>query len=155
MPNTEELLKIEGILASLAETIKRQGDDWVAEIKDIREDLDGFENRLDDHASMIHSLIIWRDSNGSPGAEARLREVERCSHEISKEKLPERLNMAEADILGLHRIADSAMKAVIEESVNGTLDKRAKTTIERIKAWGPIVAAALAATAVVLSAVLR
>jgi hypothetical protein len=154
MPNTEELQKIEGILAALADTIKRQGDDWVAQIKDIREDLDKFEDRLDDHSDMIHSLIIWRDSNGSPGAEDRLREVERCSHEIAKEKLPERMNMAEADILSLHRIADSAMKAVIEESVNGTLDARSKTTIERIKAWGPIISAALAAVAIVLTAVL-
>jgi len=155
MPNTEELQKIEGILSSLTETIRRQGDAWMTEIKEIKLDLEGFEDRLDSHADLIRSLMQWRDSNGSPGAEERLRWVEKCALLIEKEKMPERLNMAEADISSLHRIADSAMKAVIEDSVNGTLDKRAKTAIEQIKAWGPIVSATLAALAIVLSAVLR
>jgi len=155
MPNTEELKKIEGILGSLTETINRQGEQWNAEIKEIRDDLDELDNRLDNHSEILRSLLIWRDSNGSPGAEERLRNVERCSIEIDKEKLPGRMNMAEANIRVLQNVADSAIMSGVHDAVTETLDKRSRTAIEIIKAWGPIVSALLAALAIVLSAVLR
>lgn len=154
MPNTEELQKIEGLLASVVETIKKQGEDWMAEIKEIKCDLESFENRLDSHADMIRSLLQWRDSNGSPGAEDRLRCVYDKCVEIEKHKLPVRMDMAESNIRILQNVADSSVTAWVKGAVNDTLDKRSRTAVEVIKAWGPIVSAALAALAIVLAAVL-
>ena len=154
MPNTEAIKDLEIKIDDLVMGISSREQARAAEIVDLREDIETLDGRLDAHHDILSSLLQWRDSNGSPGAEERLRGVEKCAVDLTKEKLPERMNSAEADIISLHRIADTAMRAVIEESVNGTLDKRSKTTIERIKAWGPIVSATLAAAALVLAAVL-
>jgi hypothetical protein len=155
MPNTEELQKIEGILGTMAETIKRQGDDWALKIKEIIDDFEELDTRLDSHAELIRSLLIWRDSNGSPGAEERLRNVEKCAIEVDRHKLPTRMDMAEANITILQHVADSSIMAGVQGAVSETLDKRARTAVEMLKAWGPIVSATLAAIAIVLSAVLR
>jgi hypothetical protein len=61
----------------------------------------------------------------------------------------------EADIVALQRIADHVILPDIQSAVAGAMDARSKTGIERLKAAGPIIAALLAATAVVLAAVLR
>jgi hypothetical protein len=155
MPNTEELQKIEGILGTMAETIKRQGEDWALEIREIKKDFEELDERLDGHSEMIHSLLLWRDSNGAPGAEDRLRKVEQCAIELTGHKLPTRLDMAEANITILQHVADSSIMAGVQGAVSETLDKRARTAVEMLKAWGPIVSATLAAIAIVLSAVLR
>ena len=154
MPNTEEILKLEGKVDTLTSAIINQGIRWEVQLKEMKSDFEEFESRLDSHSDQINSLIIWRDSNGSPGAEDRLRHVEQCAINIDKENLPDRVCHNEADIRVLQGIADSAIMKGVQGAVNDTLDKRARTAVEILKAWGPIVAAALAATVVVLAAVL-
>lgn len=124
------------------------------ELKDIKLGMNEVDGRLDAHSEELRSLLQWRDSNGSPGAEERLRVVEHCSVELEKEKLPPRVGVLEAHVVTLQRIADSAIMEGVQVAVNDTLDKRDRTVIAKIKAWGPIVSAALAAAALVLAAVL-
>ncbi len=124
------------------------------ELKDIKLSMNEVDGRLDAHSEELRSLLQWRDSNGSPGAEERLRVVEHCSVELEKEKLPPRVGVLEAHVVTLQRIADSAIMEGVQVAVNDTLDKRDRTVIAKIKAWGPIVSAALAAAALVLAAVL-
>jgi len=154
MPNTEELKHLQDKIDTLTGTINKQGEDWTSEIADMKDTFDEFEDRLDSHSDSIRSLMQWRDSNGSPGAEDRIRCVERFFIDISRENLPPRLNMVEAEIDALQKYTDSAIFNGVQGAVNDTLDRRAKTTIEKIKAWGPIVSAALAAAAIVLAEVL-
>jgi len=151
MPNTEELVKLEGKIDDLHGEIR---DKLEVELKEMRLDIESMDEKIDIHADKILKLELWRDSNGSPGAEDRLRCAERFITSIDKENLPPRMSMVEAEVEALQKIAYSAIMESVQGAVNVTLDKRAKTAVEKVKAWGPIVSAAIAATAVVLAAVL-
>lgn len=83
------------------------------------------------------SLEYWRNGNGASGAEERLQAVEDGLLYYSRERIPQRLNCVEADMAAVQRIADHAIEHGVRGAVNDTLDKRDKTAIAKIKAWGP------------------
>ena len=142
--------KIDGVMIAV-QKVETKLD---SELKQADYRFDELDARVDNHSENIRSLLQWRDSNGSPGAEMRLRCVEDSAKEWSGEHLPNRMAMTEANVLALQKIVDSTIFDNVQGAVTETLDKREKTAIEMIKAWGPIVAAIVAAVAAVLSGVL-
>ena len=123
--------------------------------KKATERLDEHDNLLDSHSSRIQSLEQWRQGNGARGSEERLQCVELYTAELNKANLRPRLNLAESDIKALQRIADSAIMEGVHTAVNETMDKRDKTAIAKIKAWGPIVAALCALGAAMAAALVK
>ena len=146
---------LEQKIDNLSNDIRLQGENWSIEIKEIKQRFDGFENRLDSHADMLGALFHWKNSNGSPGAEERIRKSAASISEYDRENIAPRLNMIEADVRVLQNITDSTIRTGVQGAVNDTLDKRDRTAIAKIRAWAPIIAALLAALAVVLTAILR
>jgi len=120
---------------------------------EIKDNFREFEGRLDNHSERLNDLEHWYTGNETRGAEKRLQCLEEYAGEINKANLRPRMNVAEADIIALQKIADSAIMESVQGAVNVTLDKRAKTTVERIKAWGPIAAAISAVIVAVLTAI--
>ena len=142
--------KIDGVMV---EVQKVEGK-LETELKQVSFRFDEVDDRLDAHSDTINRLKQWGLGNGGPGAEDRLRVVEKCSVELDKANLPNRVAFVEADVVALQKIADGRMLDGIGNAVNATLDERSKTTVERMKAWGALLTPILAATAVVLAAVL-
>jgi hypothetical protein len=134
--------------------IKHVEDKLDSELRQIDNMFDGVDDRLDGQSENVRSLLQWRDSNGSPGAESRLRKVEDCSLEIAQADLPRRVSLTEADVKALQMITDGNMRTAVSDSVNATLDLRSRTTIERMKAWSQLLTPILAAVAIVLAALL-
>jgi hypothetical protein len=151
---SEDTKILENKIDCLVDDIHAQGENWSTEIKEIKLRFDNFEERLDSHADMLSALFHWKNSNGSPGAEERIRKATEGMADMDRTNIAPRLNMIEADIRVLQNITDSTIRAGVQTAVTDTLDKRARTAVEILKAWGPILAAALAAIAVVLAAIL-
>lgn len=154
MADTQDINKLENKIDNLAldvSDIKLRLD---GEMKDMKLSMGEIDNRLDGHSECIRQLRQWGLGNGGPGAEERLRSTERFVITMDKANVPNRLGQAEAHIETLQRIADSAILEGVQGAVNDTLDKRDRTAIAKVKAWGPIIAAMCAATGAVLAAVL-
>jgi len=158
MPETVALeRKIDDLTTALTDFRSRfnELDALTEAVKDIKGTLSEVNERLDAHSDDIHSLLQWRDSSVGTGAEDRLQKTERSIVLSDALNLGPRTSVNEADIVALQRIADHVILPDIQSAVAGAMDARSKTGIERLKAAGPIIAALLAATAVVLAAVLR
>lgn len=121
---------------------------------EIKEDFREFEDRLDNHSERINDLEYWHRGNGGKGAEERLQSLEGYCGEINKANLRPRVNMLEADVEALQKIADSAIMEGVQGAVKKSLDAREKTTAARLKFWGPIIIALITSSALVLQAVL-
>lgn len=116
---------------------------------------DEIDRRLDDHSDRLGVVEIWEKGNGvTRGAEVRLQGVESFGQTLDKENISSRLNMAEANIETLQHVADRAILEGVQGAVNDTLDKRDRTFIAKMKAWGALITPILAAIAIVLAAVL-
>lgn len=127
-------------MADLAIRVDRIEED----IKDHQVQLDETHDRLDVQSDTIQSIEQWRKGNGAQGAEARLQCVEEAAVKLAEERIGPRLNIAEADIQALQKIADGKLTAVVGETVKSALDARDKTAIAYVKAFSPY-AVALAA----------
>jgi hypothetical protein len=119
------------------------------DIRDHKARLEEHEDRLINGADAINRIDQWRNGNGAQGAEARLQCVEEVTYEIQKIRIPERLNLAEADIVALQRVADGKIADAVSATMKTTLDARDRTAIAYIKAFGPY-AACVAAIAAAL-----
>lgn len=126
--------------------------DHVTELKEKVEEL---EARYDAQSDLLNSIQQWRTGNGSHGAEVRIQIVEELVLALAREKVIPRLAVLEADMRAVQAIADNAIKVGVQTAVNNTLNARDRTAIAKLKAWGPIIAAGLAAAAVVIQALLR
>jgi hypothetical protein len=109
-----------------------------------KEKLDEIEDRLDTHSTALQRLSIWRDGNGSKGAEVRLQDVETiltamktCVDRVTSED-------------GIARIAQAAVKGVITNAQN-----RDRTVVSKVRAWAPWFAAGCALAASVVAAVMK
>ena len=122
-------------------------------VDEIKSELDEVLDRVDIHSAAIQSLDQWRKGNGAQGAEARLQCVEGAAYRLDTERVPERLNCAEADILALQRIADGKISDAVSISVHTAMDSRDKTAIAYIKAFAPWVAALLALATTLIGAI--
>jgi len=122
--------------------------------REIKEEFREFEDRVDNHSERLNDLEHWYQGNASRGAEERLQCVEGYAAELNKANLRPRMNMVEAEIVALQKIADSAIMEGVQGAVNDTLDRRSKTAVERMKAWAQLITPILAAVAIVLAAVL-
>lgn len=149
-----DILVLETKLDTLATVIGTKMDILAENDKDLQGRFDEVDSRLDNHSELLRSLKQWRDSNGGPGAEERLRCAERFVTAIDKENIPPRLNMAEANIVTLQHVADREILKGVQGAVTDTLDARARTFVEKLKAWGPIIAALCAMAGSVLAVVL-
>jgi len=109
-----------------------------------REKLDEIEDRLDTHSTALQRLSIWRDGNGSKGAEVRLQDVEVILMEMKT--CVDRVTSED----GIARIAQVAVKGVI----NNARD-RDRTTISKVKAWAPWFAAGCALVASIVAAMAK
>lgn len=101
------------------------------------------EDAIEGLSERTRSLEYWRNGNGATGAEERLQAVEDGLLYYSRERIPQRLNCVESDMAAVQRIADHAIQNGVQGAVNETLDKRDKTAIAKIKAWGPYFATAV------------
>lgn len=101
------------------------------------------EDAIEGLSERTRSLEYWRNGNGAAGAEERLQAVEDGLLYYSRERIPQRLNCVEADMAAVQRIADHAIQNGVQGAVNETLDKRDKTAIAKIRAWGPYFATAV------------
>jgi hypothetical protein len=117
--------------------------------------LDEAEGRLDIHSEAIQSLDQWRKGNGAHGAETRLQNVEEMSFALARERIVPRLAVVEADMRAVQAVADNAIRAGVQEAIHDTLNAREKTTLARLRAWGPVIAAGIAALAVIVQAFVR
>jgi hypothetical protein len=108
------------------------------------------DERLDVHSDSINSLEQWRDGNGAPGAEERIRHVENHVRDCDRINIEPRLNELEANVKIVQRISDSS----IQDSVSHVLERRERTAIAKLKAWGPIIAASLVFLATVAQIIL-
>jgi hypothetical protein len=110
-------------------------------VKEHKSRLDELDCRSDTHSDAIQSIDQWRKGNGAKGAEDRLQCVESKVYDFAVERLPERVSLAEADILALQKIADGKIEDAVSSSVKKTMDARDRTAIAYIKAFAPWVVA--------------
>jgi hypothetical protein len=103
--------------------------------KEHKNHLEGLEDRQINNADAIHSMEEWRGGvAGSRGAEARLQTVE-C--EIKD------LPVIRADLEVVKLVANAKLEG-IEGAITGVLNKRDKTVLAYLKAFGPYAATAAA-----------
>ena len=123
--------------------------------QEIKGEFREFEERLDNHTERLTDLEHWYTGNEAKGAEARLQSLEGYCGEMNKANLRPRVNTIEAEVVALQKIADSAIMESVQGAVNVTLDRREKTAVAKLKAWGPIVAAISAVIVAIVTAVFR
>jgi hypothetical protein len=96
-------------------------------------------DRLEDHSEQLHSLQQWRKGNGAKGAEQRLQAVEGAIYDYHVNRIPQRLNVVEADIEALQKIADARIGEAVTASVKHHLDERDHEREEREnKFWAKV-----------------
>jgi len=144
-------------MADIADFVELRGrvDGTEKACTDHRDRLDRHDNILDDHEKAIEKINQWRTGNGARGAEDRLQEVEDGLFAYARERIIPRLNCIEGDVAAVQLIADHAIQTGVNEAVNTTLDKRERTTIAKIKAWGPYAATAVVLIGMVLDKVFK
>ena len=136
------------VIRSKLETIEK-------DCEEIKDKIDELDNRLENISERTLTLEVWRNGNGARGSEARLQDVEDGLMAYSRERIIPRLNCVEADMQAVQRIADHAIQTGVNDAVNATLDKREKTTIAKIKAWGPYAATAVVLVGMVLDKLVK
>jgi hypothetical protein len=104
------------------------------ECEELKRNVEAVNDRSDSISDRVLGLEYWRNGNGSRGAEARLQTVEGIVADIPAMR---------ADIEVVKIVAD----AKIERAIKGVMDKRDKTVIAYVKAFGPYVAALAAVVA--------
>jgi hypothetical protein len=119
--------------------------------KETKSTLDEVQDRLDTHSECIRSIDQWRKGNGAQGSEARLQCVENATYDLQSVRVSERLNLMEADIVALQRIADGKISDAVSASMRATMDARDRTAIAYIKAFAPWVAAIAAIVATIVA----
>jgi len=97
----------------------------------------------------VRTIELWRNGNGAKGAEVRLQDAEKSVRALEDADPDKRLNALEADVKVIQQVTDASIRF----SVGTALDERDKTAVARVKAWGPIVAATVAALAVVAQSI--
>jgi len=126
-------------MADIADFIELRGrvDQTEKECTDHRDRLDEHDNALEARKEDTNRLIRWAFEGNGSSAESRLTAVEDGLLYYSRERIVQRLNCVEGDMAAVQRIADHAIQTGVNDAVNTTLDKRERTTIAKIKAWGP------------------
>lgn len=122
---------------------------------EIKTKIDNLDEEISTLSDRAYALEMWRNGNGAKGAEARLQHLESCQAELAENRVGPRLNMLEADMVAVQRIADNAIQTGVQGAVNDTLDKRDKTTIAKVKAWGPYFATGVVLILGILERVLK
>ena len=116
------------------------------DIGDLKGRTEEADDLLSNHSGRIRDLEHWKDGDGAKGSEERLQCLEEYTRGIEKANLRVRVNNLEGGLDAVQRIADAKLDN-IQTSVSGavlsTLNARDRTTIAKVKAWGPYFATAV------------
>lgn len=101
------------------------------------------EDKVISTSDRLSHVEIWKDGNGARGAEARLQGLEGDIEDVK-----ECLGMSHTEE-AIERIASLTARAVVKNA-----RERDRTAVERMRAWGPIIAALCAAVSAIVVAII-